>query len=155
MSLVSVNKNGLVPFFAREQLIDNSLDDKTEVSFSFNPIGKIPKYSNQMNCASVMKIEHILDVNADAINYANSLKLIGCNTEAVEWLSSDKLGRSISSITTGNVSSKTFTLHVSKSGFRKTLTHLSSKPVRRHQVKDYKLNHSVIYVSKLFLGLVL
>jgi hypothetical protein len=129
--LVSQGRNsGLVPFFARERLLHNSLEDKKAVSFSFDPYGKNSKYANKMKCSSVMKIEHILDLNADiSLNYANSLKLIGCTTEHLEFSKSEKSGLA------GNLSSQTFTVHVSKSGFQKALNHLNNKPTRRHQVK--------------------
>jgi hypothetical protein len=124
---------GLAPFFSRERLLHNSLDEKTAVSFSFDPYGKNSKYANQMKCSSVMKIEHILDFNADmSLNYANSLKLIGCTTEHLEISKSDK---SCCSIQTGNLSSQMFTVHVSKSGFQKALNHLNNKATRRHQVR--------------------
>lgn len=114
--------NGLLPFFAREQLLHSSIDERTAVSFSFEPCS----FKDQ----SVMKIENILDINHEVTS--NPLRLVGCISDPIECTVSG----TNCSISAGTVSSKTFTLHVSKSEFKKNVNQLSSRPSRRHQVRE-------------------
>ena len=73
--LIQENHNQIMPFFARERLLDFCNDGKT-MSFSFGPHLSVG-ISDKSNDSNVMKNENILDINHDVSNYSCSMKLIG------------------------------------------------------------------------------